>query len=160
MRISKKNYELKDSAPCVDCYESMRRIGVKTIVYSTSSGAIVKSRLSDYSPSTYSLGRRFIMNDCHEVNRCEEPHGIFAVDNPLDAFMRSEREQEEVDIESIRTMTLSDMSSISSRSTSEHEFFAVDFTDSFKGTRRRMFKKRRLTLYFDSATRTQKACFV
>jgi hypothetical protein len=160
MRISKKNYELKDSAPCVDCYESMRRIGVKTIVYSTSSGAIVKTRLSDYSPSTYSLGRRFIMNDCHEVNRHEEPKGEFAVDNPLDKFMRRERQQEEVDIESIRTLSLSDKSSISSRSTSEDDFFSVEFADTMKGSKLKMYKKRRLTLYFDSASRTQKACFV
>jgi len=52
-----------ESAPCRDCYEKMRIIGVKNIVYSaeTNTGIkLVKQRLRDYKPKTITLGRQYI----------------------------------------------------------------------------------------------------
>lgn len=164
MRVSRKSYELKDSAPCVDCYESMKRLGIKTIVYSTSSGAIVKSRLNAYKPSSYSLGRRFIMNDYVEVNKHSPVEPRFQIVNPLDAFMRIERAQEETDIESLKSYgttssSVSDTISLAS-SDSDDEYFTIQFADMFRGTLTKVFKRRRVTLYYDNKTKTQKACFI
>lgn len=159
MRVSKTNYELKDSAPCVDCYDSMKRIGIKNIVYSTSSGAIVKTRLNAYTPTTYSLGRRFIMNDCNEVKRDQPIPPRFQIINPLDRFMRLERAQEETDIETLKSSSSTDTYSLTSSDTDD-EFCTVQFVDIFRGTFTKVFKRRRVTIYYDNKTKTQKACFI
>ena len=58
MRIS-PNGELRDSAPCMDCYIKMQELGVKNIIYSTNE-SVVKLRLDEYTPQTISLGRFYI----------------------------------------------------------------------------------------------------
>lgn len=53
--------EMVDSAPCMDCYERMKEIGVKKIVYSSgTAGEITKLRFKDYVPKTITLGRQYI----------------------------------------------------------------------------------------------------
>jgi hypothetical protein len=50
-----------DSAPCKDCYEKMKEIGVKKIIYSSGeSGVMAKLRFKNYIPKTITLGRQYI----------------------------------------------------------------------------------------------------
>lgn len=64
-----KNNDLKDSAPCKDCYEVMLNIGVKYIIYSNNDETITKIKLIEYIPKTISLGKQFIQNNYTPVKR-------------------------------------------------------------------------------------------
>lgn len=177
-----KHNTLKDSAPCYDCFQTMKDMGVKTIVYSTSSGAVVKSRLLDYVPHTYSLGRKFIINDYVELSRKELYDSKFDLDNPLDDFMKMEREREERDIHNLSLASDPGPGSTTTPSTSccdsecncadshsdtssEYMWKDVDYSYLQKNKlvhviKRKLIKKRTLTIYFDSETMTKKACFI
>ena len=65
----KGHHKLADSSPCADCYNKMRQLNVKTIVYSRTNGEIVKQRLRDYKPKVISLGRQFINNGYNAIYR-------------------------------------------------------------------------------------------
>lgn len=58
-----------ESAPCHDCYEKMKELGVKTIVYSTNDGTFKKIRFRDYVPKDKSHGRYFIETGFKQVDR-------------------------------------------------------------------------------------------
>lgn len=60
---------LADSSPCVDCYNKMCELNVRTIVYSSTNGEILKQRLKDYTPKVISLGRQFINNGYNAIYR-------------------------------------------------------------------------------------------
>lgn len=62
MRRKKSGVSLADSSPCIDCYNKMRDANVKTIVYSSINGEVVKQRMRNYRPKVMSLGRQFIIN--------------------------------------------------------------------------------------------------
>lgn len=57
---------LKDSAPCIDCYTKMKQLGIKNIIYSGDNGEIIKKRVIKYKPKTISLGRLFLMHNCEK----------------------------------------------------------------------------------------------
>jgi hypothetical protein len=65
----KGTHTLADSSPCLDCYNKMRELNVRTIVYSSTNGEIVKQRLRDYVPKVISLGRQFINNGYNPIYR-------------------------------------------------------------------------------------------
>lgn len=52
--------EIRDSAPCLDCYEKMKEYGVRNIIYSCDGGIFRRVRMRDYIPKVVSLGRLFI----------------------------------------------------------------------------------------------------
>lgn len=54
---------LKDSAPCIDCFMKMKQLGIKNIIYSSETG-IIKKRVEHYVPKTISLGRLYMLHDC------------------------------------------------------------------------------------------------
>ena len=59
------NHQMKESSPCQDCYEAIKALGIKQIVYSTSNVAqqIMKFKTEDYMPTRKTVGRRFIENN-------------------------------------------------------------------------------------------------
>lgn len=65
----KGHHTLADSSPCADCYNKMCQLNVRTIVYSSTNGEIVKQRLRDYKPKVISLGRQFINNGYNAIYR-------------------------------------------------------------------------------------------
>ena len=58
VRINKKN-ETKQSGPCIDCYNTLIKCGVRKIVYTTDDG-IIKTNLIRYEPTQITSGRAFI----------------------------------------------------------------------------------------------------
>lgn len=59
---------MRESAPCKDCYDTLKLFHIKYIVYSTNQG-IVKQKFNHYKPTSYSLGRKYIDNNYGEINR-------------------------------------------------------------------------------------------
>lgn len=45
-----KSGKLIDSAPCANCYKKMSESGIRTLVYSSPEGKIIKQYLKDYIP--------------------------------------------------------------------------------------------------------------
>jgi hypothetical protein len=60
--------ELRNSSPCLDCYNKMISLGIKNIVYSLNDD-IIKTRLIHFKPQQYSLGRQYIMNGFKPIFR-------------------------------------------------------------------------------------------
>lgn len=58
-----------ESAPCYDCYNKMKDLGVKMLVYSNEHGEFEKKRFRDYKPKEKSLGRYFIEMGYKQVHR-------------------------------------------------------------------------------------------
>jgi hypothetical protein len=52
--------ELGDSAPCIDCYNTLLKYNVRNLIYSCDNGEFTKVRIKDYKPKIKSLGRKFI----------------------------------------------------------------------------------------------------
>ena len=52
--------ELRDSKPCIDCYNCMKKYDIRNIIYSNDDGKITKMRFNDFTPTKESLGRKFI----------------------------------------------------------------------------------------------------
>lgn len=67
-RRSNKN-SIRDSTPCVDCYNFITQIGIKKVVYSMNNGVIVKRRIEDLKPYGETLGRRFINKGYKKITR-------------------------------------------------------------------------------------------
>jgi len=61
VRINRRN-DLRSSAPCVDCYNLLVKVGVKTIIYSTGNG-FQKTKLADFTPTQITKGRQFLNGD-------------------------------------------------------------------------------------------------
>ena len=65
---------LRNSAPCIDCYNKMVKLGVKWIVYSCQDGSIQKEKLEEYTPRKYTSGTKSIFNtylkDQERFNSC------------------------------------------------------------------------------------------
>jgi hypothetical protein len=57
---------IKDSAPCIDCFTKMKQLGIKNIIYSSEDNKIIKRRVVNYKPKTISLGRLFLMKNCEK----------------------------------------------------------------------------------------------
>mgnify|MGYP001290971238 CR=1 FL=1 len=58
--------ELRESAPCHDCYEKMLFYGIKTIIFTTENQdttdvEIVKYNIEDFNPSVVTTGQRFML---------------------------------------------------------------------------------------------------
>ena len=48
--------ELKDSRPCVNCYNKIKELGIRKIIYSTADSTIEKKNVSDYYTERPSFG--------------------------------------------------------------------------------------------------------
>ena len=49
---------LKDSAPCKDCTDVLKKYKIKRVVYSNRDGDIVSQRVSDYNTSLKTKARK------------------------------------------------------------------------------------------------------
>tara|TARA_Y100000748_G_scaffold274341_1_gene249379 strand:+ start:199 stop:408 length:210 start_codon:yes stop_codon:yes gene_type:complete len=54
--------ELKDSRPCLNCFNTIKNLGIKKIIYSTNDSSIVSQKVCDYHTESPSLGYKFIAN--------------------------------------------------------------------------------------------------
>jgi len=52
--------QLRYSAPCAECYQTIRNIGIHTIVYTDEDGRAVKTRVRDYYTSKITFGTKYI----------------------------------------------------------------------------------------------------
>ncbi len=105
---------IADSAPCLDCFHKMIALNVKTIVYSSVNGNIVKQRLVDYKPKVYSLGRHFINSGYETIYRDSAPQRVIQYDDD-DNVTTSETDRE-TDTETETCSIISDESSRTTRS--------------------------------------------
>ena len=55
-----QNDELRESAPCIDCYNLLNKYGVKNLIYSCDNGEIKKTKIKDYVATKITTGRSFI----------------------------------------------------------------------------------------------------
>lgn len=60
VRISPKG--LKDSAPCVDCTNKMKQLGIKKVIYSNAEGGITLCKLKDYETTKKTRSRKRLCN--------------------------------------------------------------------------------------------------
>lgn len=105
---------IADSAPCLDCFHKMLALNVKTIVYSSVNGNIVKQRLVDYKPKVYSLGRHFINSGYETIYRDSAPQRVIQYDDD-DNVTTSETDRE-TDTDTETSSIISDESSRTARS--------------------------------------------
>jgi len=49
---------MRDSAPCADCSQKMKELGVKKVVYTNSEGGLTACKVSEYETTRRSTGRR------------------------------------------------------------------------------------------------------
>jgi deoxycytidylate deaminase len=66
VRINKKD-EFRDSGPCIDCSKVLNKCGLKKIVYTTNN-SIIKTSLSNYTPTQTTSGRAFINRDYNHLD--------------------------------------------------------------------------------------------
>lgn len=52
--------ELKDSRPCVNCYNKIKELGIRKIIYSTADSTIERVNISDYHTERPSFGFSYI----------------------------------------------------------------------------------------------------
>ena len=62
-RIDRLN-NLKDSRPCKNCYNIIRGLGIKKIIYSTDNNDYNSFKTNKYKPENISLGYSFIEGGC------------------------------------------------------------------------------------------------
>jgi hypothetical protein len=110
VRKMKGTHMLADSSPCLDCYNKMCDLNVRTIVYSSTNGEVVKQRLRDYVPKVISLGRQFINNGYNPIYRDK------ASERQLDSDTDSTISK--CDVSSVSSYDTDDAMSISSNSSS------------------------------------------
>ena len=48
----------RDSAPCADCSQKMKELGVKKVIYTNADGGITACKVSEYHTTKISTGRR------------------------------------------------------------------------------------------------------
>tara|TARA_B100000085_G_C18141018_1_gene349378 strand:+ start:241 stop:447 length:207 start_codon:yes stop_codon:yes gene_type:complete len=51
----------RDSAPCADCSQKMKELGVKKVVYTNAEGGITSCKVVDYNTTRRSTGRRLTL---------------------------------------------------------------------------------------------------
>ena len=56
-----KHLDLKDSAPCVDCINTIKRLNIKRIVYSMDNNEIHTCKPCDFHTEHTTLGRRHLI---------------------------------------------------------------------------------------------------
>ena len=49
---------IRDSAPCADCSQKMKELGVKKVVYTNAEGGLTACKGSNYETTRKSTGRR------------------------------------------------------------------------------------------------------
>jgi len=59
---------IRASDPCLDCFNKMKELGIKKIVYSCE-GSYVKCLLNNYIPTRICLGRAFISSGMKPITR-------------------------------------------------------------------------------------------
>jgi cytidine deaminase len=59
IRIS-KSYELRNSRPCNDCIDKLRKMGIRKVYYSNDEGEIINEYLQDMKKIHISSGARFL----------------------------------------------------------------------------------------------------
>jgi len=62
-----KLLELGDSAPCIDCYNTLLNYNVRNLIYSCDNGEFRKVRIKDYIPKIKTLGRKFIDSGYNKI---------------------------------------------------------------------------------------------
>jgi len=55
--------ELKDSRPCVNCYNKIKEFGIRKIIYSTADSCIECKKVSEYHTERLSFGYSYIINN-------------------------------------------------------------------------------------------------
>lgn len=66
MRIGEGG-DLRNSAPCGECYLKMLEYGIKTIIYSNDDGSFEKILLKDYVPKVVTTGQRWVRRQINNV---------------------------------------------------------------------------------------------
>ena len=51
----------RDSAPCADCSQKMKELGVKKVIYSNAEGGLTACKVSEYTTTRRSTGRRLTL---------------------------------------------------------------------------------------------------
>ena len=51
----------RDSAPCADCSQKMKELGVKKVVYTNAEGGLTACKVSEYETTRRSTGRRLTL---------------------------------------------------------------------------------------------------
>ena len=59
-----KQLDLRASGPCIDCIKTIKRLGIKRIVYSSENNEICSCKPDDYEAEHTSLGRKYLTNVC------------------------------------------------------------------------------------------------
>ena len=49
---------VRDSAPCADCSQKMKELGVKKVIYTNAEGSLTSCKVSEYETTRRSTGRR------------------------------------------------------------------------------------------------------
>jgi deoxycytidylate deaminase len=61
VRIDGKG-ELRDSRPCLSCFNKLKELGIKKVIYSTQDSKIESKKMSEYHTDRPSFGYKFINN--------------------------------------------------------------------------------------------------
>jgi len=51
----------RDSAPCADCSQKMKELGIKKVVYTNAEGSLTACKVSEYTTTRRSTGRRLTL---------------------------------------------------------------------------------------------------
>lgn len=62
MRLGKDG--MKDSAPCMNCFNCMKQLGIKRVVY-VENNKLKSTKIRDYSTEYITTGNRHIFTDNH-----------------------------------------------------------------------------------------------
>ena len=69
MRLGKDG--MKDSAPCMKCFNCMKQLGVKRVVY-VENNKLISTKIKDYSTEYNTTGNRHTFTDTR-CSVCPEP---------------------------------------------------------------------------------------
>ncbi len=56
------NGGLRDSRPCLNCFNKLNELGIKRVIYSTNDATIESKKLTDYHTDKHSFGYKFVNN--------------------------------------------------------------------------------------------------
>ena len=70
------NNDLRDSKPCIDCYNCMKKYNMRNLIYSTDDGELIKVRFNNFKPTKESLGRKFIDGGMKPIIRDKKVRNI------------------------------------------------------------------------------------
>ena len=60
MRIGASG-ELRESAPCIDCANVMKKFKIKRVIYSNNQGELVSCKVNNYNTTHKTTGRRNLL---------------------------------------------------------------------------------------------------